>query len=318
MELAELRKVIDRITDLPTLPAFLNKLSEVINDPKTSANDLGDIISKDQVQTSKLLKLVNSSFYGFPREIGSVKDAVVILGFNTIKKLCLSISIFNLFNKRSQTSFDREGFWEHSIGCAVGSKIIAKYAGYKEVEDLFVAGLLHDIGKVVLDSFFHEDFMRIMAKVEEDNSLIIHMEEEILKFTHADIGRLLAEKWKLPPKLVHTIAFHHDPLKAKEFTREASMVHLSDIMCRAKNIGSGGGRKVPPLIEGAWQSLHLKLSSIETIMEEMEIEFEETASIITSSSDTKHRSEGDRAEFSSREHNRPLQKKNRPYARSLP
>ncbi|MFH1624598.1 MAG: HDOD domain-containing protein [Pseudomonadota bacterium] len=281
MEKAELRKIVGRIESLPTLPTVLSKVTELVQNPKTSAANLGDVISEDPALTARVLKLVNSAFYSLPQRVSTVTRAVSIIGFNALKNLVLASSIFDLFPDQANGGlFDREKFWHHSIGCAIGAKATAKFIRYPEIEEMFVAGLLHDIGKVIEDQFLHEEFAGLIALAEEKNTLLVEAEKEVLNYTHADLGRLLTERWKLPIQLVESIAFHHEPGLSARFKREAAVIHLADILCRAKNIGSGGDNEIPPLDRGSWEVLELKLSAIEPMMEEIEEEYENLALIL--------------------------------------
>jgi putative nucleotidyltransferase with HDIG domain len=282
MEKDQLEKILYKIKDIPTLPQVLVKLTKLVNDPRSAARDLGRVLSVDQSQTARLLKLVNSAFYGFPRKISSITEAIAILGFNAVKNLCLSISIFDIFaDTNGTTGFDREKFWQHSIGTAVGSKVLAKYIGYPEKEELFVAGLLHDIGKVVLDQYLHDTFRQIIKLANKKDILMLEAEEEVLGLSHAQVGQMLAERWKLPYRLVDPIAYHHQPTKSCRFTKEVAVVHLADILCRAKDLGWGGDNRIPEVNLETWESLKLNIRSFEHIMREMEQEFAEAAATIT-------------------------------------
>ncbi|RKY90521.1 HD family phosphohydrolase [candidate division KSB1 bacterium] len=284
MRATNLTRIIGEVEDLPTLPRTILKITEVVNNPRSSAKDLAKVITDDQVLTARLLKLVNSSFYGFPQKISTVTGAIVLLGFDAIRNLLLTTSIFDLFsNKNRKDRFKREKLWDHSLGCAVGAKVIGNSLGYEKIEELFVSGLLHDIGKIVEILFLPEDFAKVASMVENKNILMITAEEHVLGYTHSEVGKLLVERWNLPPKIVNVIAYHHQPTLAGKFSKEAAIVHLADILCRAMNMGSGGDNKIPPLNKSAWETLQLKLGSIEPIMEEMEKEFEDISLFLSHS-----------------------------------
>lgn len=280
MKPVELTKMIGKVEDLPTLPMIVLKITESVNNPQSSAKDLAKIITEDQVLTARLLKLVNSAFYGFPQRISTVTGAIVLLGFDAIRNLLLTTSIFDMFTNKKQ-KVQLENLWEHSLGCAVGAKIIGSYMKYEEIEELFVAGLLHDIGKIVEAISLPKEFTETLSLVKADNILLVNAEDQILGHTHAEVGKLLAEKWNLPPKLVNPIACHHNPDAAEDFLEEASVVHLADILSRALNIGSGGDNRIPPLNSLAWDALRLKIGDIEMIMENMTREFEDISLFVT-------------------------------------
>jgi HD-like signal output (HDOD) protein len=155
-----IRKTLESISTIPTLSIVLDKLARLLQNPQTSAEEIGRAITTDQALASKVLKLVNSAFYGFPGKIGTITHAVVILGFSTVKNIVLTASIFDAFsNRKNQGSeFSMEKFWTHSIGCGAASQTIAKHIGFKEKEECFIAGLIHDIGKIILCHYFHEEF----------------------------------------------------------------------------------------------------------------------------------------------------------------
>jgi len=276
MKSTDLKRIVRRIRDLPTLPRTVLRITELINNPRSSASDLAGVITDDQVLTARLLRLVNSAFYGFPQQISTVTRAIVLIGFDAIRNLLLTTSVFDLFAKTKAGDQQKlEKFWDHSMACAVGAKVIANHLRYEKVEELFVAGLLHDIGKIIEMLYLQDDFARVEALVMEENILMVRAEEKLLAYTHAEVGRLLAERWNLPAKLANAISYHHQPDLAAENAMEASIVHLTDIFARALNVGSGGDSKMPALNPSAWELLQIKPDAIGILLEGIEKEFQE-------------------------------------------
>ncbi|OGV55352.1 MAG: hypothetical protein A2X49_15140 [Lentisphaerae bacterium GWF2_52_8] len=268
MEQEELKKIVSKIEKLPTLPIVVSKIIELVKNPETSASDVNKVISSDQALTAKVLKLVNSAFYGFPKRISTLTNAIVILGFNTVKSLALSASVFDMFSGKNLVSgFDREGFWLHSVGTAVCAQSIAKKSGYRDQEEAFIAGLIHDIGKVVLDQYAPEEFASVLKYAKEKNVECLEAEREVLKgITHTMIGRWLAKRWNLPQSLENAMAYHHRPGTDKDSGHLTSIVHAANVIIRAKKIGFPGDAVIPPLHNEALQMLKLTKEDLKFIL----------------------------------------------------
>ncbi len=261
------RKLVERVQGLPTLPSMLNNINQMVLNPKTSAKDVAQIISSDPSLTSKVLRVVNSSFYGFPNRITTVTHAIVILGFNTIKSIVLSSTIFDVFRRSARPGdFDRAEFWRHSIGCGAAAKVIGRRLNYPMLEELFIAGLLHDVGKIVMDQFLPDKFAEVVALVRERDILIHEAESLVLGATHADVGAWLFEKWNLSKGLTETTRCHHNPALAGENQRFAGIVHLADILVRAIRFGNGGDGKIPALSDAAWKDLGLQTADFDDLL----------------------------------------------------
>jgi len=270
----KLNAIIRRIDDLPTLPRTVFRITEMINNPRSSARDLAHVITDDQVLTARLLRLVNSSFYGFPQRITTITRAIVIIGFDAIRHLLLTTSVFDIFSgRRSDLQNARENLWDHSLGCAVAAKVIGKHIRHDKIEELFVCALLHDIGKIVSMVYAQQDYEAVTHLAAEKDILLIDAEATLLTYTHSDIGRLLAERWNLPKMVAEVIFHHHTPDQAGAYAREAAVVHLADIFCRALQLGSGGDNRMPALNSSAWELLGLSEADIETMLPEVETGF---------------------------------------------
>ncbi len=274
-EKKEFKKIVSKIESLPTLPHVVNKLSKILDNPMVSAEEVNRVISADQVLTAKILKLVNSAFYGFPGQISTVTHAIVILGFTAVKSVAISASVFDMFPmKGTENLFDRQKFWQHSIGTAVISKLLAKVIGYQEEEVAFVAGLLHDIGKVILDRYFNDVLQQIMEEIASDGISFYESELRIMDCNHQNIGLWLAEKWNLPAELRESISYHHNPEKAGVGFKLASIAHIADVFARAKCIGNGGDILVPKISHDAWNLFNLDETAIAYLMDEIDVEIE--------------------------------------------
>ncbi len=267
------RLLIQGIKDLPTLPIVFRKMIEMVEDEKTSVKDLSDLLSKDQSIMSSILKLVNSAFYGYQGKIASIKQAIVILGFSTIRSIALGTSIFSTNGKKKAASgFDRNALWIHSLGVATGARILAIDSGYKDIEEAFAAGLLHDVGKVVFDAFFSKDFREVLKLVKNEKIPMRYAEKEILGLDHAEAARILLKKWQLPEAVTSAASYHHNLHSApNEYLELASMVSVSNRTCCKLRIGSGGDRNIPLISKTAIKALKLtspKISGIEEKLEE--------------------------------------------------
>ncbi|MBU1863471.1 MAG: HDOD domain-containing protein [Candidatus Omnitrophica bacterium] len=275
MSAPDIQKVIGRIDKLPTLPHVVTTLTDLIRNPNTSAADIHQVISKDQSLSSRILRLVNSAFYGFSERISSISHAIVILGFNTVKNVALTASVFEMFPKESKEDvpFDRKAFWLHSFACASTTRLIARKVRIATIEDMFIAGLLHDVGKLVLDQFVHDKFVEIVKCVKAKNNLIMDAEAEILEgIDHSRIGGWLAAQWKLPSALVQIIGLHHQPELGEDLMKPIACVHLADILIRSLDIGNGGDKKIPRIHKEAWEVLGLDYHALDEIMESIENE----------------------------------------------
>lgn len=271
----KVRQKLAQIENVPTLPTVVSELFERLRSPRTSAEDINRTIIQDQALTSKILKVANSAFYGFPRTISSVTQAVVILGFETVRNLALTISVFNAFKEDSNNNFNRNAFWQHSLACAVIARSIGEKLQHKDLEDVFIMGLLHDVGKVVLDQYFQEDFRLITDKVISDKILIIDAEKEILGMGHPLVGAAVAEGWNLPLPLVQTIRYHHIPKSAKlPYQEMAAMVHIGDVLARTKKIGDGGDKLVPPLRTESLKILKLAPTDLAVLAQKVDGEMD--------------------------------------------
>lgn len=268
MEELALKKLIADIKTIPTLPEVYCRVSEMLENPKVSASAVAEVISRDPSLTAKILKLVNSAFYGLPQQVSTLTHALVLMGFSTVKSLILTMGLTDIFRASKSDNFSRANFWAHCFGTGLMAKSIAVRKNLSNVEEVFIQGLLHDIGKIVLDKYANQMFNKVIEEVEQKDCLILEAETRILGFTHADVGALVARKWNLPQNICKSIEFHHRPLKAENHSVEAGIVHLADILCRAKQIGSGGDRRIPALDPQVWESLGLNFNTIAKIMAE--------------------------------------------------
>lgn len=258
------RKALREIKNLPTLPGIVFKLTKMAEDPDTTTEQMGKVISKDHILAAKLLKLVNSAFYGFPQRISSLNSAIILLGFNVIKSLIISASIFEFMEDQ-----DVE-LWEHSLGCAVVSNVLAKRLDVSDAEEVSTAGLIHDIGKVAIKMELPKEYEKINKMVSEQQVSMLKAEREVLGLDHAEVGGWMAKSWNLPDKLIEPIASHHNP-KATEKEKVASaIVHFSDIMIRGMGYGHAKDIWVPQLSPEAWNLLELTPEDLDQVLEEVE------------------------------------------------
>jgi putative nucleotidyltransferase with HDIG domain len=264
----QLKAVVGRIDNIPTLPTVVAQVTEAIRDPRVDASHVGQIISRDQALAAKTLRLVNSAFYGFPRKINNITRAIIVMGFNKVRNLALTASVLDAFKSRDK-DFDYAGLWKHSLGTAIAAEVLAKAIKSSEIEDAFVTGLLHDIGKLVMALYAKDAFARIRDHVEKNDVLMLNAEMELFEIDHGLVGAWLADEWKFPQKLARAIRLHHNPEAAREYQEIIYITHVADILCRALEIGNGGDKRIPQMSRTVWDALKLNDTTIDSCMTEI-------------------------------------------------
>ncbi|MBW2222091.1 MAG: HDOD domain-containing protein [Deltaproteobacteria bacterium] len=283
MKTNKVENIIGSVDKLPTLPIIYTKLTNLLQSPNATAKMISDVISEDQSIAVRVLNLVNSAFYSLPQKIGNLKHAIVILGLNQIRNLVLVTSTIKMFREiKSDSSFNMQKFWEHSIGCAVAARVLAETAYLKSPDDVFTGGLLHDIGKLVHAIYLKEDFAAVIDDVRESGLPVIEVEKRIFGCDHTYTGRELAIKWNLSEGTVDMIRHHHLSDNSAELTKEISAVHIGNTLCIALGLGSGGEKKVPVAQMKAWEILDIEMNNLETIIERIDRLFNESVVILES------------------------------------
>ncbi len=270
VDLKTMRSKVENINALPTVPGTLRRLSVLIEKPKITLDEISRFVASDPALTTKVLKMVNSAIYGFPGRISSVSHAIMLLGLNVVKGLLLGVSVFEIM----QTSM--LGLWDHSVGCAVVTRLIAIKKGLKEPDEVSVAGLLHDIGKVILILEFPGDYEAAIKDAQTQGVIISDAEKNHFAESHANVGGWLAEKWRFPRNLVEIIEYHHKPQLSQTAKMETAIVHLSDIIIRARGVGFAGDNSLPVINAAAFEMLKLTEADIREILKEMENSLGET------------------------------------------
>ncbi|HPP86747.1 MAG TPA: HDOD domain-containing protein [bacterium] len=259
-----LNDILEKIDKLPNLSPTVAKVIEVANNLNSTPRELVTVIKMDPVLTGKVIKLINSSYFALSQEVTSLERAVIMLGLNTIKNLALSTAVIDQFNSKDfkLSNFNIDEFWKHSLAVAVGSKIlsIAFNVEKKYREEFFIAGLLHDIGKLIIARYFPNEMNAILRRKQEENISILTIENQELQFSHPEIGEKIADKWKLSSGLKHSISSHHgidfSEYKNPDFKLLLS-VYISNYYCVVNNIGFAGDQNPPELNPLTWKAIKM-------------------------------------------------------------
>jgi HD-like signal output (HDOD) protein len=251
---SKISTVIPEVSQIPPLPSVTTRILEIAENPNSSAQDLTEIISHDPALTAQILKAANSAFYGFPNKIGTVYLAIVILGFNMVRTIALSSGVLKLFrNKGSKTSLLNPNlFWEHSLKSGVACKLLATNYKYYLTGEAFTAGILHDIGRIVLAHYATGKYNEVIKLSVKKKCSLIEAETDLLQFNHADVGGFLLRAWSLPIPIVEAVSYHHQPKQSPNAADLASITHLASYLSHLHSFKEGKEKEEPVLAPAHW------------------------------------------------------------------
>jgi HD-like signal output (HDOD) protein len=264
------------LVELSSLPFIYIKINEAVNNPRSSMQDISDIISNDPGLSSRLLKLVNSAFYSFSSKIETVSRALLIIGTQQIRDLALATSVVNLFKGIPDSLVSMESLWKHSVACGLAAKKLAiARQSESHVERFFTAGIIHDVGRLVIYKKIPETARDMILRCKTERKPLCLVEKEVIGFDHSELGHKLAQSWHLPPSLEEAIACHHTPWHAKRHPVETCVVHIADYIAHEMQLGDSGEQYIPPLDEKVWEVTGIPASMVPSISEELRSEFED-------------------------------------------
>lgn len=259
----------ENIKNIPSLPEIITKSIELMQDKNTSAVTLSKIISNDVGLTARVLKLVNSAYYGFPKQISTIQQAITILGFTTIKGIILSASIYKMFSSEGAGSeFNYKQFWKHSLLVAFASKLIGKYSKDLVSSDIFSAAFLHDIGKIILAQYDRDNYTNVCMQNELSEFDYLKEEEKYCGINHCELGNIVAYSWNLPEVFCDVITYHHNPEKSINFKNECMAVYLANYI--TNNVMSNNSLTIDKIMLDILEKLNISVDNINIILEKLD------------------------------------------------
>lgn len=267
---ARLEMLIKNMGELPTLPSVFFTVNKMLSDPRTSAVDVGQAVSSDQVIASKILKIANSAFYGLTGRVNTVAHAIAVLGFSSTKNIVLTTSILSALNLKTPIKgFGLADFWKHSAAVGAIARLAAKEVCPQKQEEAFAAGLLHDIGKLILAICATKDFVECVNFAVSKNCLFLEAEKELLGVNHADIAVWANDKWKLPAEIAAALTHHHKNIEASgEYAELVAIVKLADVLTRGLQLGHACDNSIPIMEDKAWNLLKMTPQKLDKILKD--------------------------------------------------
>lgn len=230
------KKIIDDIIvtveKIPTLPIISKKAMELLANENLSLKEIGSFIESDQALSVKLLKIANSAFYGLLNKVSTIEHALAILGLEEVRKLILGMSIYNFFSKNENNTFDRSRLWKHATICSQVAKFLGDYFNTGKDDSLLLSGLIHDVGKIVFDQYFHDAFLDTIEYVSAHHTTFSKAEKEILGITHYHIAAKLFQQWEFPEKITLQVFYHHAPWHDKNYSTASTIIYLANIITK--------------------------------------------------------------------------------------
>ena len=269
----EPKTLVAQAPEIPSLPDIYLRLDQAINDPRYSLNDIGQIIGSDTGLSGRLLRLANSAFYSFPAKIDTITRALTLVGTRQLRDLVLATVVIRAFRKVPTRLVNMQDFWRHSVAVGVAARIIAIYQREVNVEHYYVAGILHDIGRLVHFLLIPDASVSCYEISHSRTIPLFQAEREVLGFDHADTGHALLQEWNLPASLSDPVAHHHRPSQSVAYPREAAILHLADMIANAFSFGSSGEKLVPPLDETAWNLLQIPAVQLDSVLRQIEHQY---------------------------------------------
>lgn len=246
-------------------PIIYLRINEELSRPDPRPHVITEIIGEDAGLTARLLRLVNSSFFSVPQRIETVSEALRLVGHSQVRDLALVTTMMTSFREIPSDLVSMNEFWLHSLAVGVGARAVARSVGELNVERYFLAGVLHDIGRLVMLTGGGERMRQAILRAREGNMLLYGAELEEFGFAHTRVGEELLRSWGLPLYLQHAAGCHHAPLKSVHYVLEASVIHLADALAHALRYGGNGEQFVPPLSRGGWNHIGVSKLALTTI-----------------------------------------------------
>ena len=280
--------LVDKLRDIPTLSVVVTRVMELVNNPRTSASQIAEVLKRDQVLTAKVLRLVNSSFYNLSTEITDVSRALGFLGFNTISVLVLGTSVFSSFEMRASPYFNVLEFWKHSLATAIAGELLARKVKHPRPEDCFTCGLLHDVGKIALFKVSPDDLKAVVEKASSENKSFLQAETELGLPGHPILGERLAERWQLPVLIRKTIRYHHrdiEPLESVYPNMKPTIMlsTIANILTKRLSLGVSGDAEKPEYPKNYLKALNLSEKQIAEVEAAMPAEMERAQAFLSAS-----------------------------------
>lgn len=260
-----------RISEVSSLPDVALQIIEVANDATTEAEDMLMAVRGDPALAMRLMRAVNSSYYGVQNRVADLKQAVALLGFTEIRNLALTADVAPLFQESvGHNDYSRRGLWNHMVASGMVARLIAQTCGKAPPREAYLAGLLHDLGLILIDQYVHAPFCRVIDALSEETP-ICRIESQILGFDHTDLGQYVATRWNLPDLLTAVIAYHHAPDQYEGEHRDmVCVVALANFLCHSRGISSLGVCNRPTLPEGLFAQIELKKPQLLHIMAQLD------------------------------------------------
>lgn len=263
---AQVKRIVSQVDNLKPLPSSITRALKMMDDPEASFDQLVSILQVDQALTVRILKQANSAYYGFRAPASTLQEGIIRLGMRRLKNILLTLSFSSTLGRRlAGYNLGHGDLWRHSVAVAMVAQRLAERVHYANVDEAYVAGLLHDLGKLVLDQHFKIDWTQVLEAGREFQLSLIDVEEKLFEMNHAQVGGELAQRWELPVELIDAIAYHHMPVMAKTAAKLTAIVHIADIIALRLGIGLTDEAFLPEPQESALTLLNLKLDEVDNL-----------------------------------------------------